>query len=79
MRHYFVPQMITDKPESDYRIAWQHELVSLQQRGPDDFLVRYGKEVHAELTYGQACRQLGRCLFHQFACSSEIDGEHTED
>ena len=66
MLHYFTGNMTIVDPEPGHRIAWQ-------QRGPDDFAVRYGKEVHAELTYGEACSKLGQALLHQLACAGAID------
>lgn len=74
MRQYFRETMEIREPEPDHTIAWSCGLVSLQQRGPDDFAVRYGKQVKAGLRYSTACHELGACLMHQLACNGEIDG-----
>lgn len=73
MRRYYRDEMEYDAPEDGYVMCWQHKLVSLQQRGPDDFVVRYGKEVYAELTYAEACAKLGGAIMHALACDGVID------
>jgi len=73
MLHYFTATMVTDKPEPRHRICTQIGLVSLQQRGKDNFAVRYGKEVHADMNYAFAASKLGEALMHQLACDGDLD------
>ena len=73
MTEYFTGSMETKAPEARYRICWSHDLVSLQQRAKGRFAVRYGMQVKADLTYGDACKELGSALMHQMACDSLID------
>jgi hypothetical protein len=73
MRHYFAESMTTTKPEPRHRICMQDGLVTLQQRGKDNFAVRYGKEVYAELSYAFAASKLGEALMHQLACDEKLD------
>ena len=73
MRHYFTETMTFDKPEPRHKLCMQDGMVTLQQRGRDNFAVRYGKEVHAELSYGEACSKLGQALMHQLACEDKLD------
>lgn len=63
--HYFTESMAYDRPEPRHRLCLQVDLVTLQQRGRDNFAVRYGKEVHAGLIYSEACFRLGQALMHQ--------------
>lgn len=73
MRHYFTESMTYDRPEPRHRLCFQNGMVTLQQRGKDNFAVRYGKEVHAELNYAFAASKLGEALMHQLACDGELD------
>lgn len=45
----------------------------LDQQGPDDFTVTYGKETRAGLSYGEAARQLGQAILHWLSCEDVID------
>lgn len=71
--HYFTDSMKTTGPEPHHRFCGRFDMVSLQQRGKDNFAVRYGKEVHANLTYGEACDRLGQALMHQLSCEGLVD------
>lgn len=73
MTHYWTAFMTYTKPEPRHTLCFQDGLVTLQQRGKDNFAVRYGKEVHAELTYGQAAMELGKSLMHQLAGDGKLD------
>lgn len=73
MREYFTGSMIYGKPEPWHRLCGQWDSVTLQQRGRDNFAVRYGKQVRAELTYSQACKELGAAIMHQLACDGALD------
>lgn len=73
MREYFTPSMDFDSPEPRHKLCGQWGAVTLQQRGKDNFLVRYGRQCHEELNYGQAAMELGSCLMHQLACDGKLD------
>jgi|GEM_PF-2885490 len=79
MSHYFTESMTTDGPEPGHVICFQSDLVTLQQARPEGFAVRYGKEVHSELTYADACFRLGQALMHQLACEGLLDNGDLED
>lgn len=72
MRHYFTDSMETTNPEPRHRICTQIGLVTLQQRGKDNFAVRYGKEVHSDLDYASAASKFGEALMHQLACDGAL-------
>lgn len=64
------------------RCCWKSQIgfdVSLWQRGPDDFGVRYGKQWRPNLTYAQAAKELGQCLMHAMACESMLDNRTQEE
>lgn len=73
MRHYYAPSMKYERPEPRHKLCLQFDMVTLQQRGKDNFAVRYGAEVHADLTYSEACGKLGQALMHQAACDGQLD------
>lgn len=73
--HYFTDTMTYTKPERYHKLCDQQGMVTLQQRKADNFLVRYGMEIHAELTYGQACSRFGQALMHQLACDGKLNNE----
>lgn len=79
MVHYFADTMTTDKAEPHHKLCQKFGLVSLQQRGKDNFAVRYGREVHARLTYKMACEKLGQALMHQIACDGSLDNRMTNE
>jgi len=60
-------------PERGYTMCLRAGTVSLQQRGPDDFIVRYGMQVTDGLGYAHAAKELGQCLMHQAACGGKLD------
>ena len=73
MNHYFTNSMDYVTPEPRHRLCLQSGMVTLQQRGKDNFLVRYGKQVKGALTYSQAATEFGACLMHQAACDDLLD------
>lgn len=73
MQHYFADSMTTTSPEPKHKIVFASGMVTLQQRKANKFAVRYGKEVHAALTYNEACTKLGAALMHQAACDGLLD------
>ena len=56
-----------EKPSS-YGISVQQE-----PKGRKLFTVTYGLQVKSKLSYAQACKELGQCLFHALACEVLID------
>ena len=52
--------------------------VTLAQRGVDWFAVVYGKQVTYDLTYAQACEELGACLLHALACAGKLDNSEVQ-
>lgn len=77
MAQYFTDSMTYTKPEPRHRLCAQWDLVTLQQRGKNNFAVRYGKQVDAGLTYSAACAELGQALMHQLACDGALDNRTT--
>jgi len=75
MSQYFTDSMAFTKPEPKHKLceSFYNGLISLQQRGRDNFAVRYGKQVDAELTYAQACKELGAAILHHLTCESRLD------
>jgi len=69
---YFTKSMEYKKPEPRHKLCGQWGLVTLKQRGRDNFLVRYGMQVEAGLTYSAACAKLGQALMHQLACDGDL-------
>ena len=37
------------------------------------FKVTYGKQVRSQLTYADAAREFGQCMFHAMACDGLLD------
>lgn len=74
MRKYFTESFECTKPEPRCRIVYRHGAVTLQQRGKDNFTVRYGRQVEADMTYAEAATALGAALMHQLACEGALDG-----
>ena len=72
-REYFTESMTYAKPEPRHSLCGQWGSVTLQQRGKDNFAVRYGKQVDADLSYSQACAELGQAIMHELACDGRLD------
>jgi len=49
--------------------------VALHQHSNKKFRVTYGKHVVSQLTYEQACLELGSCIMHSASCASRLEGE----
>lgn len=47
--------------------------VTVTQQGPNNFTVIYGKQVKPRLTYAQAAREFGECVFHSLACIGQLN------
>lgn len=72
-KQYFRDRMDYDAPEPHHRLCAQIGAVTLQQRGKNNFAVRYGMKVKAGLTYGQAAAEFGACIMHELACEQKLD------
>ena len=73
-KQYFTDSMQYDKPEPRHTLCGKWgDLVTLQQRSRNVFLVRYGKQVDAGLSYDEACAKLGQALMHELACEGALD------
>lgn len=70
---YFTKSMTFKKPEPRHKLCKQVGSVTLQQRGRDNFLVRYGMQIKAGLSYGTAAAEFGACIMHEAACEGELD------
>lgn len=46
--------------------------VSLHQRVNGKFAVIYGADVRSDLTYEQACRDLGSAILHSLTCAGSV-------
>ena len=66
-RQYFTDSTDYAKPEPRHRLCGQWGMVTLQQRAKDNFAVRYGKLVDADLSYSQACTKLGQAIMHELS------------
>lgn len=55
-------------------LAWP---VTLTQSGAGGklFTVTYGAQVERGLTYSEACKSFGKCVFHALACEGLLDNE----
>ena len=47
--------------------------VRLIQNGRGRFTVEYGVQVLNDLTYGEACKELGRSIMHALSCDGRVD------
>ena len=47
--------------------------VMLLQNTDRTFSTRYGKEFKTNLSYEEAAKELGYCIFHALACESKIE------
>ena len=73
MQTYFTESMTYESPEPRHKLCWQEGIISLQQRGKDNFAVRYGRQVECDLSYSEACMSLGKSILHNLACEGELD------
>lgn len=49
--------------------------IKLFQTGKDKFVVQYDLQVDKNLSYSQACMELGRSIMHALACDSKISND----
>jgi hypothetical protein len=47
--------------------------IRLDQSGPDNFRVTYGKQVDSGLSYTRAASTLGESIMHALTCEGELD------
>ena len=52
--------------------------MKVEQHGPEDFRVTYGKQVKDHLTYEEAAEEFGLCVFHALACDGKLDNSEAE-
>lgn len=52
---------------------WAGFGISLEQRGVDNFTVRYGLQADEGLDYASAAAKLGQAFMHALACEGRID------
>jgi hypothetical protein len=57
--------------QSELEIPWGP--IKLEQAGVDNFRVTYGKQVDANLDYGEAAAKLGQAIMHWLACEGQLD------
>lgn len=50
--------------------------IRLYQYSSGRFSVVYGSETHDGLTYSEAAKELGLCIFHALACIGRITNSH---
>lgn len=50
--------------------------ISIEQRGENGlFRVTYGLQVKRDLTYAEAAREFGYCVFHALACDGKLGND----
>lgn len=49
--------------------------IRLFQTGKNKFSVEYGSQNDTNLSYSQACMELGRSIMHALACDSKIKND----
>lgn len=49
--------------------------IKLRQTTRGLFVVTYGKQTKADLSYGAAAHYFGECLFHALTCDGKIETE----
>lgn len=47
--------------------------VTVEQNARGLFRVTYGQQVKDGLTYSEAAREFGKCVFHALACDGKLD------
>ncbi len=48
-------------------------IIDQARTGKRLFRVTYGMQVRDGLTYVEACREFGECVFHALACAERLD------
>ena len=51
--------------------------VRLYQSGTGEFSILYGSELHDGLSYEEAAREFGLCLFHALTCVGRIENDRS--
>lgn len=53
--------------------------VTVEQRGKNgSFRVTYGKQVKSNLSYADAAREFGECVFHALACDGKLGNDQKD-
>ena len=47
--------------------------IIVRQAASRSFSVQYGKQLTSDLSYEEAAKELGYCIFHALACESKIE------
>lgn len=55
---------------AEYQTQDQYTVTLWQNQ--NGFAVTYGLQLAAQLTYAQACQELGECLLHQLTCAGLV-------
>ena len=55
------------------KTCFKLEDIKLEQDSRKLFTVTYGLEKKKNLTYAEACSELGECIFHNLACDGFLD------
>jgi hypothetical protein len=56
--------------------AKSESMIEVHQRGQNGlFRVVYGLQVKDHLTYAEACKEFGQCVFHLEACNGRLGNE----
>lgn len=51
-------------------------MIEVYQRGENGrFTILYGKSLKEKLTYADACKEFGECVFHLEACNGKVGNE----
>lgn len=60
-----------------FKDAATKSLITLEQKATKSalFVVTYGLQRKTNLTYAQASKELGECIFHHLACEGMLDNE----
>lgn len=62
-------------PKLCYMIKNGQYPISIYQHGPDNFRIQYGLQIKDHLSYADAAKEFGECVFHFLACESKLDNE----
>jgi hypothetical protein len=57
------------------KVCFEYENITLEQRTNKLFRVTYGLQVGDDLTYSQACTNLGEALLHNAACEGRLEND----
>ncbi|MCB0711318.1 MAG: hypothetical protein KDD67_03205 [Ignavibacteriae bacterium] len=67
------------KTKEVYRVKDGAFPLIIEQTGKDCFTVTYGRQVRQSLSYGDAAREFGYCLFHLMTCEGRLDDSDNDE